>query len=150
MDTNQLINYLKSDHYSKHHFCGVLSIDKLPIRKVKRPCSFIINTHESSLPGEHWFAILIPRKGKIEYFYSYGLKPFKKEVYDFIKANNLKFIYNTKQIQDYGSENCGKYCIFYIYMRSRGFSLKDILNFFVSNKNLNDLFINALFNKIKM
>lgn len=149
MDTNQLIKFLKRDKYSKKYFCGVLPFNKLPIKKIKKPCSFIINSHDSTLPGEHWFAIYVPRRGKIEYFDSYGLKPTNDFVLAFIKANKLPYIYNEKNIQAINSNTCGKYCVFYIYMRSRGFTMKKITNFFVSNKDINESFINNLFKKFK-
>ena len=149
MDTIQLINYLKKDKYARKYFCGVLPINKLPRRKILRPCCFIINTHKSNLPGEHWFAIFVPKFGKIEYFDSYGLKPINEEVHDFIKLNGGKYIYNEKNIQGINSENCGKFSLFYLYMRTRGFNLNKIQKFFVKNKNFNDLIVNKLFYKLK-
>ncbi len=148
MDTHQLIDLLKRDKYSKKYFCGVLSIDQLPIRKIKRPCSLIINNQDSSLPGEHWFAIHLPKFGKIEYFDSYGIQPINRQVYDLIQMNGNKFFYNSKEIQSANSENCGKFCVFYIYLRSRNYSMKQIQKFFISDKNTNDLFINNFFNKL--
>ena len=150
MDTIQLSNILKRDKFTKKYFSGVLSIDLLPIKKIGKTCSFIINTQNSTLPGEHWFAIFLPKSGKIEYFDSYGLKPINQEVYSFIKANGNKYIYNQKRIQSEDSQNCGKFCIFYIYMRSRNFSMNKILKFFVNNSKLNDIFILNLFKKLKL
>ena len=126
----------------------MLPIDKIPIKKIRRTCGFIVNTHDSSLPGEHWFAIYLPKYGKIEYFDSYGIKPINHQVYELIKTNQKSFIYNTKPIQGADSTNCGKYCIFFLYMRARGYNMKKILKFFVNNKQQNDLFINSLFKKI--
>ena len=150
MNTNQLIKLLLKDNYTKKIFCGVIPIDQIPIRKVRRPCSFIVNTHISTLPGEHWFAIYLPKFGKIQYFDSYGLQPTNNWILNFIKANGSKFIYNSKLIQAEKSTNCGKFCIFYIYMRSRGYKMKKLLQFFVNNAKLNDYFIEKLFKKIKI
>ena len=148
MYTHQLINLLKKDVYSRKSFCGVLPIDKLPIKRVRRPCSFIINTHNSQLPGEHWMAVYLPRIGDIEYFDSYGLHPMNQEILDFIKVNNSKFIYNSKIIQSSDSQNCGKFCLFYLYFRNRGLTMKQYLKFFTKNKIQNDYFINLLYKKI--
>jgi len=149
MDTIQLTNILLKDKYAKNYFCGVIPIDKLPGKNIKKPCSFIVNTDNSKRAGEHWFAIFIPKFGKIEYFDSYGLKPINSQVYDFIKANGNKYIYNRRIIQSVLSSNCGKYCIFYIYMRSRNFKMKKITQFFVLNKQYNDLLINKIFKKLQ-
>src|SRR5260370_4762244 len=99
METNQLIHLLLKNKYTMNVFCGVLPIDHLPQKQVRKPCSFIVNTHNSKLPGEHWFAIFVPKRGYIEYFDSYGKKPINKEVYNFIKTNGKKYIYNKKCIQ---------------------------------------------------
>jgi hypothetical protein len=148
MDTVQLIKFFKKDKFTRKSFCGVLPLDLLPIRKVRRNCSFIVNTHKSNQPGEHWFSIYVPKYGPVEYFDSYGLKPFNKEVNDFIKANGSHYVYNEKEIQGLNSISCGKFSILFIYFRTRGYTLKQYLKFFTSNKLYNDIFINKLYNKL--
>jgi len=147
METNQLIHLLLKDKYAKKSFCGVLPIDQLPQKPVKKPCSFIVNTHNSNLPGEHWFAIFVPHRGKIEYFDSYCKKPINNEVYNFLRINGIKYIYNKTCIQSNLSVNCGKFCLHYIYFRSRNYSMKKYVKFFSSNKLYNDMIINKLYKK---
>jgi hypothetical protein len=79
MDSYKIDQLFKKYKFTNDQYCGVLPIDKLPLRKVKKPCCFIVNTDDSTLPGTHWFAIYIPKKGKIEYFDSFGLKPINQE-----------------------------------------------------------------------
>jgi hypothetical protein len=148
MNTVQLIKFFKKDKYARKSFCGVLPLDMLPIRKVRRNCSFIINTHNSNQPGEHWFSIYVPKSGPIEYFDSYGQKPLNKEVYDFIKVNGFKYKYNEKEIQGINSISCGKFAILFIYFRTRNYTLNQYLKFFTSNKIHNDIFINKLYDKL--
>ena len=150
MNTTQLIDFLKRDKFAKKVFCGVIPIDKLPISKVKRPCSYIINTHESQKPGEHWYALYIPRRGYIEYFDSYGIKPINHQIYSFFHANGSKYIYNKIKLQGVKSTNCGLFSAFFIYFRCRGYSMKQYIKFFASNKLHNDLFIKSLFKKYKI
>ena len=38
------------------HWLGVFTLDKIPILE---PGGFIVNTHTSNLPGEHWIAVHI-------------------------------------------------------------------------------------------
>ena len=144
MNTIELINILSKDKFSKKLFCGVLPIDLLQNFKFCKPCSLIVNTEESTKPGEHWIAFFITNDRHLEYFDSYGIKPFRIEIYNFIKKHNLKLIYNKKKIQNSLSINCGKFCILYLLLRNRGFKMKKILKFFVNNKN-NDLLINKIF-----
>ena len=148
MDTTQLIRVLKKYKFTKRTFCGVIPIDKLPIRKIKRPCSFIINTDPSSLPGQHWVTIFVPRIGKIEYFDSYGRPPDDSKIMDFIKINGGEWDFNDKRIQGVQTITCGKFCVLYIAYRSVGISKKYFLNLFTNNLDQNEMLINHLFNKL--
>ena len=108
-------------------------------------CAFIVNTDESNLPGEHWFAIFVPKNGPIEYFDSYGIPPYHKEIYDFFKVNKRRFIYNNIQIQHNNSINCGKFALYYIYFRAKGYTMKQYLKFFnIKYLLYNDKFLNKL------
>ena len=146
MNTIELINILNKDKFSRKLFCGVLPIDELKKFKFRKPCSLIINTDESNKPGEHWIALFINKNGNLEYFDSYGIKPFKKEIYQFIKKHRMKLIYNKKKIQNSASINCGKFCLLFLLLRTRGFTMKKIIKLFINNKN-NDLLINKIFSK---
>jgi hypothetical protein len=148
MDTYQIDQFLKSDKFAKKGFKGVIPINYLPLKYVDRPSSYIINTDNSNLPGEHWFALYIPLKGPIEYWDSYGLKPINNEIYKFIKMNKRPFIYNRFKIQSNNSMTCGQYSIFYIYLRSRNIKMKKITNFFIKNRSINDKIIMKIFKKI--
>ena len=58
----------------------------------------------------------------------------------------MKLIYNKKKIQDSLSTNCGKFCLLFVLLRTRGLTMKKIIKFFV-NKKYNDLLINKIFSK---
>jgi hypothetical protein len=148
MNTDELIKVLKKYKFTRRQFCGVIPINHLPLKKIRRPCSFIINTDHSSLPGQHWFAIYLPRRGKIEYFDSYGLKPLNPEIYDFIRINGNNWIYNNQRIQDYESKSCGQFCALYIAFRSKGLSRKYFLSLFISDKIHNEKLVNTMFSKL--
>lgn len=148
MDSRRLIRVLKYYKWTRDSFCGVYPINFLLDIKVKRPCSFIINTDNSSLPGQHWFAIYIPKKGECEYFDSYGLPPRNLEVYLFFKKHNFKWKYNKIHLQSNTSSSCGKFCVIFIAYRSKGLSLLDFISLFTKNKTYNERLINTLFFKL--
>ena len=76
-----------------------------------------------------------PSREKGEFFDSYGHPP---EYYD----ESFKFetieTWNKRKLQSSWSEVCGQYCIFYLYHKSRGYSMSKIVNLFTHNTNLND------------
>jgi hypothetical protein len=148
MNTLEVDKFLKKYKWIKNSYCGVLPIDKLPLKKIKKPCSFVINTDKSTNSGKHWFAIYVPVKGPIEYFDSYGLKPINPEIYRFFKENDNKWIYNKYPIQSLKSQSCGKFSILFIAYRSKGLSMKDYTKLFSVNKDYNENVINILFYKL--
>ena len=150
MNTVQVKKFLENDKYTKKIFNDVIPIDFLKIEFVNGPKAFIINTGESDTPGQHWFALFIPKLGPIEYFDSYGNKPINKEIYEFVKINKRPLFYNRYKIQGNNSLNYGKFSIFYLYLRSRGIPLRKVIQFFNKNKNINDQIITKLLNKIKL
>ncbi len=96
MNTIQ-INELLSEYDC---FIGTYPRDLLPKEKIKiRPCALIVNTDESSKPGEHWLAIYLNANGIAEYFDSFGFMPMHNDIIKFLLRNNIKsLIYNSNQI----------------------------------------------------
>ena len=148
MNTIELIQSLSQIFLTKKHFLGVFPIDMIPRKKLKRPFSLICNIDKSSEPGSHWVAIFAPKYGKIEYFDSFGFKPMNNEIVEFINHNGMKFIYNKLQIQSNKSKTCGKFCVIFIYFRSKNINISKFLNLFSKNKCYNEKLINKLFTKI--
>ena len=149
MYTDQLINALLKNKFSRKVFCGVIPLDHVPLKKINRVCAFVVNTHESYKSGEHWFCIFVPKLGPIEYFDSFGLPPHHEIIYKFFRLNNRNFIYNRIKLQDDKSINCGKFSLFYIYYRSKGYSLKQYISLFNTDNLLyNDKILNKLYDSI--
>src|SRR5580658_6478645 len=118
MDTKQIINELK--HLPK--FIGVFPRDLLPTR-VKYPSCLIANTDPSSAPGEHWVAIILNRDRSGEYFDSYGLPPMHDEIIHFMNRTCPKgWTHNPITLQCIECVTCGDYCVYYLKLRSSGYS----------------------------
>jgi hypothetical protein len=148
MNTLELIHTLTKYSFTRNTFCGVYAIDELPQKRFHRPCSFIVNTDDSSKPGQHWFGIFLPKFGSIEYFDSFGVKPINEEILNFFKMNGNKWIYNNIHIQSDSSETCGKFCVLFLCYRSRGMSFKNFLNLFSPELEYNEIFVDELFRKL--
>jgi hypothetical protein len=108
----------------------VYAADQIP-RYYSR--GFIVNTHGSHLPGEHWVAFW-KNNGNIEFFDSFGQKP---TYYGFQTAK----LYNDVVLQSIDSNTCGLYALFYVMCKSRGYTLEHIQRLFVTNTRLNDYFM---------
>ena len=135
MNTLQIKRALEHNRFTKKNFCGVFAADKLPKSVNTFPCRFIANTDPSTEPRTHWVAFYFSSREKGEFFYSYGHPPeYYGESFKFYKPET----WNKHKIQSSWSEVCGQYCIFYLYQKSRGYSMSKIVNMFTDNTNLND------------
>lgn len=122
-------------------FVGTFSRDNLPEIQ-KKPAALVVNTDDSSRPGEHWVAIFIPVKGPTEYFDSYGLPPLHPEMFDFLARNSPGgWIFSDVTLQSVDSSTCGHYCIFYLLSRCHEIPQKILFQLFTTKPRLNDLLV---------
>ena len=134
MNSLQLKRALEHNTYTKKTFRGVFAADEMPDLDTF-PCGFIANTDPSTEPGTHWVSFYFPSCDKGEFFDSYGYPP---EYYgEPFRSYNVETINSHKLLSSW-SEVCGHYCIFYLYHRSRGYSMRKIVNMFSSNTTIND------------
>ena len=134
----------KLNSYSQ--FLGVFPSDIhcLPIIK-KYPSCLISNTDDHNLPGTHWIAMYFKNKNYVEYFDSYGNKPFILSHMKYMEkyASNIK--YNDKIVQGQFSTTCAGHCIYYIHLKCNNYSLNDIMKIYSDNYHFNDAFIYKMF-----
>ena len=134
MNTLQLERALKHNTFTKKIFVGVFAADELSDLDTF-PCGFVVNTDPSTEPGTHWVAFYFPSRDKGEFFDSYGHPP--EHYGEPFTVYNVETI-NSHKLQSSWSNVCGHYCIFYLYHKSRGYSMSKIVNMFSSNVDKND------------
>nr|DAC81256.1 TPA_asm: adenain [Astyanax tetra cavefish adintovirus] len=143
MDTRELLELMKSCPFVKKIFCGVLPCDELPEGVMMQfPALFIVNTHPSHMPGEHWLAICLNDGTSGEFFDSYGNSPiyelFPDSIYSFLKKNCVEIKHNSKQVQSFDSVCCGQHCIFFLCHRAKGYSFNQIMSLYTNDLKRND------------
>lgn len=123
MNTNQILNLV-----TKHsdNFGGVFPADGLNFLKNDR--LYILNTDPSQKKGQHWVAMYV-NNDLCEFFDSFGKPPIYYHQYwhEYLIAKSKKYIYNKSKLQKYSSEDCGKFCIFYVVLRSKGIHFENII-----------------------
>ena len=88
-------------------FRGVFPLDKLP--DYLRPGAYVINTHSSNLPGEHWIAISV-RNDIIRVFDPLDMcYPIK--LVTTLERMQQPVEYNSIMYQNPLTTLCGNYCI---------------------------------------
>jgi hypothetical protein len=126
MDTKELKTCLEQYSFLTEHSLGVFPSDMLPnIRRF--PAFFIANTDDSENSGQHWVAFYATDGREIEYFDSYGFKPFNQHFREYISENFRTNRYNKKRIQGELTTTCGQYCLAYLFYRTLGISLDEFI-----------------------
>ena len=107
------------------------------LQHIEYPSAYVVNSHTSSKPGEHWLGIFFDKQGQGEFFDSYGLHPAFNGFATLMNQNSKEWIYN-KTLQSLFSTVCGHFCIYYILFRARGLSMRTIISHFSTNLTEND------------
>lgn len=130
---------MRRNKSTRKFFMGVYPSDQLPVEIHTYPACFIANTDSSNEMGSHWICFYMPCAHVLEFFDSYGNRPtyFRDNIADY--ASQFSYVYhNPQRLQSYTTAVCGQYCIYYLYSRSVGKTMRDVLTSFVSNPICND------------
>lgn len=148
MNTQQLMCSIRCDDDMNREILGVYASDKIPKNYNSLPYGFIANTDPHHLPGKHWVAFYVNEQGVLETFDSYGKAPGEYSPFftRFMNTFERKLI-NRKQLQNYNTKVCGQYCLFFLMCRCRRYSMRDIMNIFSYNFEINDQFVNSFINE---
>lgn len=128
-------------------FRGVYPSDKLPLNLSDGNHFFVVNLDNSTSSGSHWVGLFI--YGTIaEYFDPLALNFTNKNIIFFLKHQNIKYCdFNTKRIQSYSSNSCGRFVILYLLCKiKKNFSITDFMSLFDGdNVAENELYIKSVF-----
>jgi len=119
------------------YFKGIYAADE--IFNIKPPGFIVVNTGKKGNKGKHWIAMFINNQTP-EFFDSLGKTPasYHERWHKYLIKRTGKYIYNNKRIQKMNSNDCGKFCLVYCILRSRGISFKSIIKL-MKTKNLDEL-----------
>lgn len=126
MDTIELQHILDKSFLLSSLHGTVCAKDLLPHHKPSHVRAYIVNTHDSDQPGEHWVAIYFKENTAV-YFDSYGLPPLEEHIKPFLENNTRYWSMNSVRFQSGNSNMCGVYCIFALDFLARGCDLDTIL-----------------------
>jgi hypothetical protein len=128
---------------------GVFSKDEL-INDDKAPRqigSYYVNMQDSTEGnGTHWIFIKIFKSGHGLYFDSFGF-PSPKAVEIFLKPFK-PYAYNNREIQDYDSDNCGRFCLCADALVKEYDTYNDFLEIWSNNTKENDKIVHKILNDL--
>ena len=128
----------------------VLARDELSvINFTKMPIAIIVNTDKRKDPGVHFLAFYVYKLNNtlcVDSFDSLGQDPVKYKIYFPLPITSR----NTQILQPFQTKTCGLFSLMFIYLRSRGHFMQDIVNRFSFNLNHNNYIVTQFYKKIKM
>ena len=137
LTSSQIESLLRKNEF----FSGVYACDSIPDIKT-RPCAIIVNTDPADEPGEHWVAMIFKQGGRGFFFDSFGFPPLIPKIQDYMIRHAYNgFKYNSTTLQHPDSNTCGYYCIAFIHLWSRGWTLRMFCSYF-SGRNGQELIRN--------
>ena len=84
MNSKQLHWILSNDKVTNRNFKGIYALDEIKhIQQISFPSAYVLNLDHNYKLGVHWAAVYIDRKGRPEYFDSFGRPP-PREIKDFL------------------------------------------------------------------
>ena len=144
MNSTEMEKALRTDSFVDQYLMGIFSADELPTMVF--PGAYIVNTDESSQKGMHWLAFFTTN-GTVECFDSFGKNPglyslhIKKWIEDTYK------VLHCEELQSRDTTVCGQYCMYFLLLRSYGFSYEDVMSSLTRKAEINDQFVCRFINK---
>lgn len=139
MNDIEIHKLIMQDQFSSN-FVGVFSRTRIPLSN-SIPAGYIVNLDDFSEPGSHWIGIYITDK-YYNVFDSYG-RNLNNDSYisSFLRsyANKREYTYSPFVLQQNTTSTCGLFCILFILIMSRGYTLNEFINIFnLDNQKCND------------
>ena len=144
MDSYEIAKYMRLDEKIREQFYGIYSLDLIP-KKLPIPSLVIVNLDYSTDKGSHWVVLHRVNNEVVEQFDSAGKQP-KRDIVNNLFSNALSYKYNNKRVQNYQTDTCGLFCLYYSYHSSRGRTMQSILSDFSVNLKSNEEMIIRFFN----
>ena len=127
MNSTDIENIVNGDQRASKTFRGVYPKDELLsllANSANINGSFVFNTHPSLKGGEHWICLVVD-DGAAIYFDSFGRHPLVYSSVGAILAQRRDVVlYNSQLLQNVSTTVCGDYCVLFLLLRSRGWTLQ--------------------------
>jgi|SaaInl33SG_5_DNA_1037386.scaffolds.fasta_scaffold00699_2 hypothetical protein len=104
MRTEQLREALRKHPITQQYFEDVYASDQLP--PLVKGRAYVVNTHPSDMPGEHWFALYRGENGAVTFMDSFGRVPPKQ-------LARYRLTYDCTRFQGL-QPICGQYCLMFV------------------------------------
>jgi hypothetical protein len=142
MNTREIDAVLRLCRQTRGLFLGTFACDAIPATAITapRPFALVVNTAPSAHPGHHWVAVFVDSQNRASYMDSCAEPPVPDIAVflaQFPRVDRLRY-----RLQDYFSDVCGQYSVFFVYKRARGFSIERLTRLF-SRRNFakNDTYV---------
>lgn len=137
MEAREILNLVDSSELLRRNFKGIYPNHAYP---ENLECgSYILNSERAGSAGGHWLAVHKSTELDLVLFFdSLGRSP-KAWLMDF---PGQVVLFNDIRIQPEGSNLCGLYSLYFIYLKHSNWSMLDIIDTFKREKNNDIMMLN--------
>jgi hypothetical protein len=130
-----IANILTHNNKTRHIFRGVFSLNEIVKKPTTLPAAYVYNTfpRKTKTVG-HWICLYISKKNEAEFFGSFGLRP-PRQLLTMVKIWGCTVTWNKIRFQNYNSNVCGLYVIYYLHFKCNGWTMKQIQQHFNGNND---------------
>lgn len=152
MNSYQLRDILWADKHTSKFCPSVKPLNHYIDSVIVRPSITILNYDPCDKPGSHWVCVYVSIDGNIEFFDSYGMESMNKALQEKLLGADKMLIHNRIQLQGF-STVCGQYCLAYALLRTRGYTMHEIVDIFqmtdsiIERDNIVNMLINEMYSK---
>jgi hypothetical protein len=126
-------NVLTHDAKTRHIFRGVFSLNETVKKPTKVPAAYIYNVVPRGTVG-HWICLYVSSNFEVEFFGSYGMRPPRK-LLTMARGWTRRVTWNKIRFQNYNTNVCGLYAIYFLHFRCRGWTMNQIQKHFNENND---------------
>ena len=150
LSSSSLINVLENVKCLKRVKVIVCAADELLLFVSYKPTFIVVNNKSSHHEGEHWLAMYFPSVGRPEFFDSLGrgVKYYHTSFENLLVRNGPNYIENKYRLQNYNTNTCGMYCVYFGVRRCNGVSFENILNKFYKERLIQNEYVIEMFYEI--
>ena len=131
------------DPMIRKRFCGVCLIDLIP-DDLRIPAIIVVNHDKSGERGSHWIVLHFKENNIVEHCDSIGRKRIRY-IHNLLISKNKTYRYNNKRIQDYKTNMCGLFCIFYGFYLCRHINFNRIMSKFGKSLERNESIVKKFY-----
>ncbi len=149
MKGSELVQLINRSDTLRKDFRGVYAKDTFSQLSSLLAGNYVLNTSVSTEPTGHWVVYSTSQSpSEISCFFDpLGKSP---SAYNFLfpRAAESMLIFNDMAVQHGSSMSCGKFCLHFMFWKSQGMEMREIVTLYSSDKTINEQIVDEFVKRL--